>query len=298
MIDPQDPRTIVEYRAGAHLQGNLPQVLWLCALGALLVVAADGWALVAGWALLAVSAGLVVIVLIGSSSSARPVLRLSPEAITAMLGGAPVVIPWPEVRGVETISFSVMSYGYRLPRRIHFKDTTFVLVSPEFYGAHIEPGSLLKRGPYWTWTFRPVGELMGVALDHVPFGAAPQDVRGPVEARWRAFGAGAGVAGGGEHGEVIRIGDGRQRLGWGQRLMLIAPLTVVLVLFANAAGLWETPAQRESRMVRADYERRLNADVDEARRQREAFDRMMDDAQQSFEQTFPDRPPTTPPRSD
>ena len=99
-----------------------------------------------------------------------------------------IVIPWREIKGVDTIDITWRHWMTRYPQDMTSRGVTVVLVSKPFYDAHIHIGSLFMRGPYWYETkFIPKGDLIQCALHSEIVSVEPRELREAVEARWRAF---------------------------------------------------------------------------------------------------------------
>ncbi|MDX2234326.1 MAG: hypothetical protein NW200_07490 [Hyphomonadaceae bacterium] len=116
--------------------------------------------------------------------SRKPMLVLSPEGLCVRIPGVKsVLIPWREVRGVDTADISADFRG----QSTTFKDVTVVLVSRSFYKRHIHVASWLIRGPGWDAHFVPAGDTVQVALHHKVLLTTAEELRTAVEARWHAF---------------------------------------------------------------------------------------------------------------
>jgi hypothetical protein len=213
----------------------------------------------------------------------RPMLALSPEGIVWNAGSGEVPIPWSEVQGVDTVTYTVVGRSYRGRYQQQLQDVTMVLVSRDFYDARIDPKSDFMRGPYWNWFFRPQGKFVQVALLHHIFGVSPRDVRGPVEARWKAFREGDGQL---PHQpacrtEPLRLGGGVNLRSPSNMAMVAVPLMVCLVLVGNLAGVWEMPNQKNARLQaeeRAARDRELNASIERHRQAQDAMWRRFDES--------------------
>jgi hypothetical protein len=94
-----------------------------------------------------------------------------------------VVIPWHEVRGVDSIDISGRVGGHL----VFLPGVTVVLVSRAFYDRHIHVNSWFLRGPGWDTNFIPKDSMVQVALQHEALPASAEELRAAVEARWRAF---------------------------------------------------------------------------------------------------------------
>ena len=97
------------------------------------------------------------------------------------------LIPWREIRGIETIDVTTSNWSYRNPGTMTFGNVTVLLVPKPFYDARIFVDSFFLRGPGWEANFIPKGDLVQVALHHELVSAEPRALREAVEARWHAF---------------------------------------------------------------------------------------------------------------
>ena len=75
-----------------------------------------------------------------------PIYVLSPIGVHYW-HNAMFLIPWREIRGVETIDITTFNWSIRRPGKMTFHDVTVVLVSKAFYDTHIRINSLFQRGP-------------------------------------------------------------------------------------------------------------------------------------------------------
>jgi hypothetical protein len=115
----------------------------------------------------------------------KPLLVLSPEGLRRNIEWVKsILIPWSEVRGVDTVDITGSVRGYP----VFLPGVTVVLVSRAFYDRHIHVRSWILRGPGWDTQFIPRGDMVEVALHHEALPATAQELRTAVEARWRAFG--------------------------------------------------------------------------------------------------------------
>jgi hypothetical protein len=137
-----------------------------------------------GWPLLAGAACFAVYFVWRRAFPGKPVLMLLPQGIIYRVGGVPqAFIPWQVVRGVDTIDFSV-GHG---KRKIQTEDVTVILVPEGFYRKYFHVGSFRRAASGWEWFFRPMGDLVGIAIHHEWFLLGPDEVRKSIETRWRSF---------------------------------------------------------------------------------------------------------------
>lgn len=230
-----------------------------------------------GWVTLVIAAALFVWFLWCKVSPGKPVLLVWTQGIHYRLSGVgEFFIPWQEIRGIETATFSRGSGK----RRVRFKDVTLVLVSDSFYQAEIHEPSAFRRGPYWDAFFRPAGDGVGIALHHDKFSIAPRNVRGPIERRWQAFRDAPPPAS--RPQAPVRPAFGREGapLVYGTTIfasgrdtaMIAAPLLGGLVMLGNVTGVWETPGQATARVDQEAREARMEGEREYWRRHREAME--------------------------
>jgi hypothetical protein len=121
----------------------------------------------------------------------KPLLELSPAGLRLHIEWVKdVLIPWHEVRGVETIDVTGRVRG----QTVYLPGVTAVLVSRPFYDRHIHVNSWLLRGPGWDTNFIPKDSMVQIALHHQALPVGAQELRAAVEARWRAFRGDDGAA--------------------------------------------------------------------------------------------------------
>lgn len=125
--------------------------------------------------------------------NAKALLTLSPQGLVLSSLGKDMFIPWREVRGIETVSFSTLtSIWTSLPPvlvPVRLKNVSAVLISRDFYEDEILPTSpVLAHTAVWVRTFRPKGDnLVQVCLHHDLLPATSEEIRKAVAARWYAF---------------------------------------------------------------------------------------------------------------
>ncbi|MFZ5694014.1 MAG: hypothetical protein ACOY5F_22500 [Pseudomonadota bacterium] len=123
----------------------------------------------------------------------KPLLTLSPKALTLSSLGKDVVIPWHQVRGIDTVIFRTMTTLWsQLPPLIvpvKLRDVSVVLIARDFYENEILPAfPVLCHTPVFGRTFRPRGDnLIEVCLHHDLLPATSDEIRKDVAARWYAF---------------------------------------------------------------------------------------------------------------
>jgi hypothetical protein len=114
----------------------------------------------------------------------KPMLLMSPAGLRLHFDFLKtIVIPWHEVRGVDTIDIEGEFRG----TPVLFTGVTVVLVSRQFYDRRIHVASWLLRGPGWDNYFIPKGDMVQVALHHDALPASAAELRMAAEARWLAF---------------------------------------------------------------------------------------------------------------
>jgi hypothetical protein len=278
---------IVEYRRNLTLVAAMSLAGLCLALFVFATGDVTGTTALAAWAMLAGSCAGLAWAAWRVVHPGSPILALSPDGIVWNAGIGEIAIPWREVKGVETITYTVIGRSYRGTYRQRLENTTMVLVSQEFYDRNIDPRSDFMRGPYWDWFFRSQGDHVQIALLHDMFGVGHRDVREPVEARWKAF---RDV--GGEHPSQPALRAAPLRFGGGVRLRsplqiatVVVPLVLCLALAGNIAGIWETPRQKDTRLQREERAVRDRAINEQIERHRQAQERMWERFEDSMRRT-------------
>ncbi len=117
-------------------------------------------------------------------SPGKPMLQMSPAGLRLHFDFLKtMVIPWHEVRGVDTTDIKGEFRG----TPVLLTGVTVVLVSRKFYDRRIHVASWLLRGPGWDTNFIPKGDMVQVALHHDVLSASAAELRMAAEARWQAF---------------------------------------------------------------------------------------------------------------
>src|SRR5687768_5808340 len=156
-----DVHQTIEYRADAAVAGLLPTGLGLSLLGLLAFLFVEDESRPAGMIaigaiLLAAGLGVTVVALRRRSNPSRPVFVLSPAGVYYRIAGLKdFLIPWHEVKAIESTDVETWNWiGRGGP--VIFHDVTVLLLTKEFYDAHIHVG-FLQRGPGWRAVFIPKG---------------------------------------------------------------------------------------------------------------------------------------------
>lgn len=139
----------------------------------------------AGWIVVCLTAGWIGHTLYRHVRPERPQLAFSPDGLGYRVPGAvDVLIPWREVEHVGSLAQAGL---WQTGGAESGRGPTVFHVSRTFYDRHIHVRHLLLRGPDWESVFAPVDESIRVVLHHDPFSVEAKDIRGPLEARWKAF---------------------------------------------------------------------------------------------------------------
>ena len=294
-----DVRQIVEYRADRWLVGWLPYALLLVALALYMSVYEVGRHQFTGRILLLIGAGFSVFFLFRLFHPGPSRLTLSPEGLQLHVGGRDVLIPWREIESIGTTDLKVRNWGRgsALFPTITFRQCTMVKVSRPFYDEAIHVSSVFMQGPGWQGVFHPAGDSMQIALHHEQFCVTPQEVRAPIESRWRAFRGRSHPAARAEEeaaanrsdsasasnnarsdtrrpasasvsalGEPLRFGSAALLSTPWDMIKLAVAFTALAVIGSNALGIWETEAQEQRRLERA-------AQAEERRQEKAARDK-------------------------
>lgn len=176
---------VVEYHPNPARQ--LIGAAWMFCFGVVLLLIGRGeprFAYFFGWPLVGIAACFAVYFVWRRAFPGRPFLMLLPQGIIYRVSGVPeAFIPWQVVRGVDTIAFSA-GHG---KRKVRAEDVTVVLVPEGFYREYFHVGPLRRAAAGWEWFFRPMGDLVGIAIHREWFLLGPDEVRKPIETRWLAF---------------------------------------------------------------------------------------------------------------
>jgi hypothetical protein len=142
---------------------------------------------IVGWMVVFGAFGWLAFALYRHVRPPRPFIRLSPAGIsydTPMIKN--LLIPWHEVQDVGAVERTGIN---GLPLRL--QDLTAVAVSQPFYEEHILARRGFMSGPNSSWNAvfipKPDGSWMQIVLYPRTFAVAPEDLREPVAARWKAF---------------------------------------------------------------------------------------------------------------
>jgi len=112
-------------------------------------------------------------------------IELLPEGIIYRVTTEDFIVPWHEVRGVDTIDIHFKMRG----RMETYTGVTVILVSKFFYERVVHVSNIIMRGPGWGAWFVPRDEnTMQLALHHDVIPASAEEIRRQVEERWKVFG--------------------------------------------------------------------------------------------------------------
>jgi hypothetical protein len=293
-----DVSRTIEYRADRWLVGWLPYTLLLAALGLFMVVSETGRHRFGGWVVLLIAAAFSLFFIYRLISPGPSRLTLSPAGLGMYVGRRHILIPWREIQSVDTTDLKVRNWGRGalIFPFITFKDCTMVKVSRPFYEESIHVPSVFMQGPGWQGIFTADGNSMRIAVHHEQFAVTAQQVRAPIEARWRAFRGRSHPASRAEENaaegvprrtafvlaEPIRYGNAELLTSFWDAIKLGVAIAVFLAVASNALGVWETEDQEERRLERT-------ARAEEARKEKEERDRQKkkwDDFWRDFDRSF------------
>jgi hypothetical protein len=269
-IEATDVHQTLEYRMDAAFVRLLPTGLLLCFLGLLMFVIEDGPSIegaLAGTVLVVVGTGLCAFALWRRQNPGRPLFWLSPMGVHYRIAWVKtILVPWHEIKDIDTIAITTWNGSFRHPGTMTFHDVTAVLVSQQFYDAHIHIGSFFLRGPGWGNIFIPKGPLVQIALHHEAASTDPGALRAAVEARWRAFrdepvpevrSAISVISGAGRRrtSGVVAAGESPRRvLSHWEKVKILVPAIGIAVVLSNILGLWATSGQIAAREERRKWE--------------------------------------------
>jgi hypothetical protein len=306
-----DVHETLEYRADTAIVRLLPVSLALCFLGLLGFAVYDAdrpstEMVLAICVLVAAGVGITAFALWRRSNRGKPVFVLSPTGVHYRIAWVKdILIPWREIKGIDTIEITSSNWSIRNPGTITFSNVTAILVSKKFYDAHIYVDSLFLRGPGWENIFIPKGALVQVALHHELVSVEPRALREAVEARWHALRnpppssddipvkpASASVpavtAGwkrairrsdaAARPGPGIAMGDNPRAMSVWEAVQIIVPLIGIAIVLSNILGLWATQGQVQAREERKRWE--------ESDRQRKEQQKKLEDEQRERDRRF------------
>jgi hypothetical protein len=319
-----DVTRTVEYRTDRWFAGWLPYALLVAALGLGILIFDDGRARMAGLVLLGVGSVLGACMFYRHFHMSTPRVVLSPAGLTIRVAMRGILIPWREIEHIATIDHKVWTSHRGIPVRVTMRACTMIRIPQAFYDARVHVANPFMRGPGWEHLFIPRGKSVEIALHHEQFAIEAADVRGPIEARWRAFrgrnhpaavaegdaevpprgapappsfppseaqrgnpaSSGASVS---TLGEPIRYGLPRPFLSTPlETVKLAVPLACLIVLLANALGAWETSAQQEARIERETSAEERRKEKAERDRRQKAWDDTWKKFDDDMRRVFPD----------
>lgn len=280
-----DPARIVEYRRAGTLLNYLPVILGVYALFLWGLVFATAPQAPRGlfWAGFL---GLIGLTLLGAwrgRPSAPPELLLAPQGLALRFNGV-IAVPWSLIDAIETRSFEGFMFRYRGRNRVRFDDVTMIRVPRGFLQAERDAGRFGTFDPTTDWVIRPAGAGDWIALHHEIYGLTPAEIRGPVEARWRAHAEGR-MPQAASPLPPLRLGGFRPARPVGYRLGTAAAASAIVIILANLVGIWETRGQAESRRwaermtAVTPQEEGWRRDMQRLEDARERMQRMLEDAQ-------------------
>ena len=291
----------IEYRADRWLVGWLPYTLLVCALGLFMIVFETGRHRFGGWVILLIGASFSLHFLFRFIKPGPSRLTLSPAGLGLYVARRDVLVPWREIQGIDTTDLKVRNWGKGalfMPY-ITFKDCTMVKVPRAFYEQSIHVSSVFMQGPGWEGVFNEDGDSMRIAIHHDQFGVTAPEVRGPIEARWRAFRGRAHPASRAEEhvadtaprrstsatalAEPIRYGNAELLSSFWDAIKLGVAIAVLAAILSNALGAWETEPQEETRLERAARAEEARKELEERNRQKRKWDLFWQDFDRRFD---------------
>jgi hypothetical protein len=304
-----DVHETLEYRADTAIVRLLPVGLALCFLGLLGFAVYDAdrpstEMVLAICVLVAAGVGITAFALWRRSNRGKPVFVLSPTGVHYRIAWVKdILIPWREIKGIDTIEITSSNWSIRNPGTITFSNVTAILVSKKFYDAHIYVDSLFLRGPGWENIFIPKGAKVQVALHHELVSVEPRALREAVEARWHAFrdqspktddipvkpaSASVPAVTAGWKRLIrrsdtaappgIAMGDNPKAMSVWEAVQIIVPLIGIAIVLSNLLGLWATQGQVQAREERKTWE--------ESDRQRKEQQKKLEDEQRERDRRF------------
>jgi hypothetical protein len=303
-----DVHQTIEYRIDATVAGLLPIGLGLSLMGLLAFVFVENESnpahvIAIGCILLAAGLGVTIVALLRRSSPSRPVFVLSPAGVYYRIAGLKdFLVPWHEVQGIGSTDVEVWNWVGR-GGPVTFHDVTVLLLTREFYDAHIHVG-LLRRGPSWSSVFIPKGQMVQMALHHEPVSVDGDELRAAVEARWRAFRdssaiaarrpkSALGVIRGAQRPRASAVkaagADPRKTTEW-QRIGIVVLLIGIVAAATNLIGVWATPGQLAAREERRKWREQEAQREAEQKKMMEDIEKRRKSHDDAMRRMWPHRP--------
>jgi hypothetical protein len=184
-----------------------------------------------GWMLIYLGIGWVAFAIFRRFYPARPIVMLSPAGVSFHRSWLKELsIPWQDIKGVGPVALAGIPATN--------PNVIAVTVSKDFYDQHIAPKRRFFEPPGTEYMFRPNGEMMQMALNSAEVAASPEDYRGPLETRWKAFRdqpRSTHETGGSPDPNVVY---GRWSIdgSWWQAIQFLAPLAGMIAVVLHARG--------------------------------------------------------------
>jgi len=187
-----------------------------------------------GWMLLYLGTFGIAFVLFRHFYPARPVIRLSPGGIAFHRNWLrDLFIPWQDVKGVGALEWPNAGRGSTI-----YPQAAAIMVTKDFYESHIAPKRSVLSPPGSERMFVPNGPLMQMVLTSPELVVAPNDIRVPIEARWKAFRELPAQDLPASTGVPLVFGRWSIDGSWWQVSMLAMPILVAIGVVVQAAGFW------------------------------------------------------------
>jgi hypothetical protein len=131
-----------------------------------------------GWMLIYLGIGWIAFAIFRHFRPARPVLSLTPAGVS-FHRFRDLLVPWQDIQRVGPVELGGIPATN--------PNVIVVAVSNQFYEQHIAAKRSFFEPPGTEYMFRPIGEMMQVALTSADVRVNPEDYRQPAEAQWKAF---------------------------------------------------------------------------------------------------------------
>ncbi len=136
-----------------------------------------------GWMLIYLGAGWIVFVLLRHFYPSRPIIRLSPIGLSFHRSWLPdLLVPWQEVKGVGPLRWPSVHGG-----PVSYAKAIAISVTQDFYEREMAPKRSILSPPGSERMFVPDGSLMQMVLTSPDLLVTSEDLRAPIEARWKEF---------------------------------------------------------------------------------------------------------------
>jgi len=188
---------------------------------------------VGGWMSIYLGAGWIAFVLLRHYFPARPIIRLSPTGLAFHRSWLPdILVPWQEIKGVGPLQWPSVNGG-----PVSYAKAIAITVTQNFYEREMAPKRSVLSPPGSERMFVPNGSLMQMVLTCPDLLVTSEDLRAPIEARWKEFRERSLAAVPPTTTTPVVFGRWSFDRSWWQISMLALPLLAAIAVIAHATGI-------------------------------------------------------------